>query len=159
SLGADLSVLGFTEQELQRALRPGTEGLTDENDVPELGEAAVSRIGEVWCLGEHRVACGDCTDPQQVAALLAGKKPQLMVTDPPYGVNYDPTWRNQRGQSQTTRTGKVRNDERDDWEAAWALFPGNIAYVWHAALHSIAFANSLTRQGFTIRAQIIWAKE
>jgi DNA modification methylase len=159
SLGTDLSVLGFTEQELQTALQPGTAGLTDENAVPELGEAAVSRLGDIWCLDAHRAACGDCTDPEQVAALLAGTKPVLMVTDPPYGVNYDPTWRNQRGLSQTTRIGKVRNDERDDWEAAWSLFPGNIAYVWHAALHSIPVANSLTRQGFTIRAQIIWAKE
>jgi len=53
----------------------------------------------------------------------------------------------------------VRNDERADWSAAWALFPGTIAYVWHGALHATTVAESLTRQGFAIRAQIIWAKE
>jgi len=53
----------------------------------------------------------------------------------------------------------VRNDERADWSAAWARFPGTIAYVWHGALHATTVAESLTRQGFTIRAQIIWAKE
>jgi DNA modification methylase len=55
--------------------------------------------------------------------------------------------------------GKVRNDERADWGAAWALFPGDIAYVWHGALHSTTVAESLQRQGFSVRAQIIWAKE
>src|SRR5215204_7665139 len=83
---------------------------------------------------------------------------ELMVTDPPYGVEYDPEWRNHRGLSESKRTGKVLNDERADWSAAWALFPGNIAYVWHGALRSIPVAESLLREGFTIRAQIIWAK-
>jgi DNA modification methylase len=82
-----------------------------------------------------------------------------MVTDPPYGVEYDPAWRQQRGLSSSVRGGKIRNDERADWAAAWALFPGNIAYVWHAALRSTTVAQSLTEQGFAIRAQIIWAKE
>jgi DNA modification methylase len=82
-----------------------------------------------------------------------------MVTDPPYGVEYDPGWREQRGLSRSGRRGKVRNDERADWAEAWALFPGNIAYVWHAALRASTVAESLTQQGFNIRAQIIWAKE
>src|SRR5262249_36763749 len=142
------------------ALAPAvTTGLTDENETPALAEQAVTVAGDVWLLGSHRVACGDSTDADLVRALLAGAKPNLMVTDPPYGVEYDPTWRNQRGLSQSSRIGKVRNDERDDWSDAWALFPGNIAYVWHAALHASAVANSLSQQGFTIRAQIIWAKE
>jgi DNA modification methylase len=82
-----------------------------------------------------------------------------MVTDPPYGVAYDPTWRHRAGVNKSTRIGKVRNDEQADWGRAWALFPGAIAYVWHGALHSTTVAESLTKQGFTIRAQIIWAKE
>ncbi|HEY7299473.1 MAG TPA: site-specific DNA-methyltransferase [Xanthobacteraceae bacterium] len=159
SLGANLSMLGFTEQELEKALQPGTPGLTDENDIPELGQAAVSLTGDVWCLGSHRISCGDSTEPSAVAALLGPSRPMLMVTDPPYGVGYDPAWRKQAGLSRSSRLGKVRNDERDDWEAAWALFSGNIAYVWHSALHSTTVADSLIRQGFAIRAQIIWAKE
>jgi hypothetical protein len=82
-----------------------------------------------------------------------------MVTDPPYGVNYDPEWRNKRGLSSSSRTGKVHNDERADWSEAWALFPGTIAYVWHGALRSIPVAESLVKEGFAIRAQIVWAKE
>jgi DNA modification methylase len=82
-----------------------------------------------------------------------------MVTDPPYGVSYDPAWRHRVGVNRSSRLGKVANDERADWEAAWKLFPGNIAYVWHGALHATTVADSLQKQGFVIRAQIIWAKE
>jgi DNA modification methylase len=159
ALGANLSLLGFTEQELAKALQSGAGGLTDENEIPEVGQEAVSRPGDIWCMGDHRVICGDSTDAATVAAVLGSRKPGLMVTDPPYGVNYDPEWRNQRAISNSARTGKVRNDERADWAAAWALFPGNIAYVWHAALQTPTFAESLQREGFSIRAQIIWAKE
>jgi hypothetical protein len=52
------------------------------------------------------------------------------------GVAYDPDWRNRAGASETKRTGKVLNDDRADWRAAWALFPGDVAYVWHGALHA-----------------------
>ena len=82
----------------------------------------------------------------------------LMVTDPPYGVEYDPTWRNRAGLGKTKRTGKVQNDDRADWREAWALFPGNVAYVWHGALHSSTVAQSLEACDFKIRAQIVWAK-
>ena len=82
-----------------------------------------------------------------------------MVADPPYGVDYDPAWRNESGSSRTRRTGKVMNDDRADWRAAWALFPGQVAYVWHGALHAGTVAESLVASGFDIRSQIIWAKE
>ncbi|GGJ44608.1 DNA-methyltransferase [Neoroseomonas lacus] len=82
-----------------------------------------------------------------------------MVTDPPYGVAYDPEWRNMAGVSTTRRTGKVENDDRADWREAWALFPGDVAYVWHGALHATTVAESLTACSFDIRAQIIWAKD
>jgi ParB-like chromosome segregation protein Spo0J len=139
-MGADLAALGFTAQELAAALNQGDQGLTDENEVPEVAETAVTVAGDIWCLGAHRVACGDSTDAETVKALLGGVIPTLMVTDPPYGVEYDPEWRNERGLSSSFRTGKVHNDERADWSAAWALFPGNIAYVWHGALRSIPAA-------------------
>jgi DNA modification methylase len=160
TLGADLSVLGFSAAELSQALTPAdTMGLTGEDEVPPPSRSAVSRPGDIWCLGPHRLACGDCTDAAIVEALLAGVEPRLMVTDPPYGVDYDPAWRHRAGVNQSARVGKVCNDQRADWAAAWALFPGQISYVWHGALHAATVAESLVRQGFTIRAQIIWAKE
>jgi len=160
ALGADLSVLGFTVKELAQALTSAdTMGLTHEDEVPASCETPVSRPGDIWCLGPHRLACGDSTDAATVKELFGGVEPPLMVTDPPYGVDYDPAWRHRAGVNQSTRIGKVPNDERADWAEAWALFPGRIAYVWHGALHAATVAESLIRQGFTIRAQIIWAKE
>jgi DNA modification methylase len=94
-----------------------------------------------------------------VERLLLKVKPLLMCTDPPYGVEYDPSWRNQAGAAKTKRTGKVLNDDRADWREAWALFPGDVAYVWHGALHAATVAESLEVAGFTIRSQIIWAKD
>lgn len=86
-----------------------------------------------------------------------------MVTDPPYGVEYDPDWRNHAHRSDGTplgasAKGTVRNDDRADWREAWALFPGDVAYVWHAGLFAGIVANSLIETGFKLRSQIIWAK-
>ena len=97
ALGADLQMLGFSGPELARALQPGSAGLTDENEVPQLAEQAVTARGDTWCLGPHRMVCGDSTDPQTVVSVLGPDQPRLMVTDPPYGVNYDPTWRHRAG--------------------------------------------------------------
>ena len=70
----DLSTLGFTSHELATALAAGgTIGLTDENEVPELAEEGVTRAGDIWCLGPHRLACGDSTDGATVTELLGGK--------------------------------------------------------------------------------------
>jgi DNA modification methylase len=158
-LGADLSALGFNEQELATALNGSGSGLTGEDEVPSIADAAVSAPGDIWCLGPHRIACGDSTDADLVTTLLAGAAPQLMVTDPPYGVEYDPEWRHRLGVNKSDKRGKIKNDERADWAAAWALFPGEIAYVWHGALHAGTVAESLSKTGFTIRSQIVWAKE
>jgi DNA modification methylase len=160
ALGADLAALGFTAEELARALTPAvTAGLTNEDAAPPLSETAVTVPGDIWCMGPHRAACGDSTDGRVVSAVLGGVQPHLMVTDPPYGVDYDPSWRHRAGVNRSDRIGKVNNDSCADWAAAWALFRGNIAYVWHGALHATTVAESLTRHRFTIRAQIIWAKE
>ncbi len=157
--GFDLGLTGFDAGELASLLTEPTSGLTDPDDVPEPPAVPVACAGDVWRLGRHRLACGDCTDPAVVEAVLGAVRPHLMVTDPPYGVEYDPAWRNRAGLSTTKRTGKVENDHRADWREAWALFPGEVAYVWHGALHAVTVAKSLVACGFDIRAQIVWAKD
>ena len=98
AVGADLSMLGFSKQELASALQGGVNpGLTDENDTSEAIGPAFSVDGDIWCLGLHRIRCGDSTDPDTVSRLLVGVTPRLMVTDPPYGVEYDPSWRHRPG--------------------------------------------------------------
>jgi DNA modification methylase len=158
ALGLDLTSIGFDAGEIDALLRHG-EADPREEDVPPVPKVAVSRPGDLWCLGSHRLLCGDATSAADVSRLLAGVIPHLMVTDPPYGVNYDPAWRNAVGLSETKRTGKVANDDRADWREAWAQFPGEVAYVWHGALHASTVSDSLTAAGFAVRSQIIWAKE
>jgi DNA modification methylase len=160
-LGAELNLIGFSDGELQAlfaraAIKPG---LTDPDAVPETPVEPISRPGDVWLLGKHRLVCGSSTDAGTVARCLNGVTPHLMVTDPPYGVEYDPSWRHRAGVNVSKRTGQVSNDDRADWREAWALFSGDVAYVWHAGLHATTVAKSLVASGFTIRSQIIWAKE
>jgi DNA modification methylase len=157
-LAFNVDLLGFEVGELERLL--GSDGAMErEDDVPAAPETPISRAGDLWLLGRHRLLCGDATCASDVARLLGDVRPHLMVTDPPYGVEYNPAWRNESGASQTRRTGKVLNDDRADWREAWALFPGEVAYVWHGALHAGTVAESLIATGFEIRSQIIWSKE
>ena len=111
----------------------------------------MSRPGDVWLLGDHRVGCGDSTDAADVEPVLAGSQPHLMVTDPPYGVDYDPSWRARRGfGSGKLAQGKVLNDDRADWRQAYALFPGDVAYVWYGALHGDVVAADLAACGLRL---------
>ena len=160
----DLDLLGFSDEDLDALLQdPGTLGedssVDGEDDIPEPPVTPVSVAGDLWQLGPHRLICGDSTSADVVGRLLGTVKPLLMVTDPPYGVEYDPSWRNQAGAAKTKRTGKVLNDDRADWREAWSLFPGDVAYIWHGALHAATVADSLIAAGFAIRSQIIWAKD
>lgn len=150
----DLGMIGFGADELNRLL-PNGGGQTDPDEVPPLPAEPISALGDVWVLGKHRIACGDCTDRAVVDKVLADVKPHLMVTDPPYGVNYDPT----RTSDNKLKAGKVLNDDRADWREAWALFPGDVAYVWHASMHTATVLDSLESVGFEHRAMVIWAKD
>ncbi len=140
----------------------------DPDVSPPLPKEPKSKPGDLWLLGKHRVLCGDSTLAPRVDALLDGVEPHLMVTDPPYGVNYDPDWRNKTyldswkgkdGKKIGARAvGKVKNDDKVDWREAWALFPGSVAYVWHSGLHGTEVVESLMDCKFVPRAQIIWVK-
>ncbi len=116
-LGVDLGSIGFDAGEIDDLLRFGQADAREE-DVPDVPSVPASRPGDLWCLGSHRLLCGDATKAQDVTRLLAGVSPHLMVTDPPYGVNYNPGWRNAAGLSETKRTDKVANDDRADWREA-----------------------------------------
>lgn len=158
-----LELTGFSEEEIAKLLNPEeVTGLTEPDETPELQEVVVTQLGDIWCLGNHRLRCGSSTVATDVESLLDGVSPHLMVTDPPYGVEYDPTWRDNAGgtfgDGKTKMRGKVDNDHTADWSEAYALFPGHIAYVWHSALHASEVAKNLTDLDFKLRAQIIWVK-
>jgi DNA modification methylase len=173
----DVSLTGFDPRELEDLLT------LPDNDVqpdvaPPLPENPVSRPGDLWLCGnrrnQHRILCGDATKPESVARLLGDRKPFLMVTDPPYGIELDSEWRDRAGlnscgsaeasymkhrtagHTETTISG----DTRADWSDAFALVPSlQIAYVWHASVFTREVLDGLLRIGFLHHQQIIWDKQ
>ena len=157
----DLDAIGFSAGELDKLLAfglpdPGANEDTSQTPAPP----PVTEPGDLWLLGAHRLLCGDSTNAGHVARLLGSVQPHLMVTDPPYGVEYDPSFRNDalnRG-TDSARVGEVLNDDRADWREVWALFPGDVAYVWHAATRAYEVEASLRACKFETRAVIAWVK-
>ena len=149
----------FTDAELTELLNSHqTSGKDDENAVIAPADTNIE-IGDLFVLGTHRLLCGDATSEADVARLLEDRRPLLMTSDPPYGVNYDPGWRHQRYPSQRTAVGRVLNDHRSDWTDAFKLFTGAVAYVWHSAMRGAIVGANLERAGFSLRSQIIWRKQ
>ena len=167
----DLSLTGFDPGEIDGLL-----AIPDEeraNTAPPLPDNRVSRVGDLWICGKHRVLCGDATQFENVARLLGERKPILMVTDPPYGIELDSEWRDRaglnghgpaepsymkhrtKGHTETTISG----DTRADWSEAFELVPTlQIAYVWHASKFTREALDGLLRIGFLHHQQIIWDK-
>lgn len=159
-LDFDLSLTGFDDREI-RNLLADEEELERAEETPEAPVNPVTQLGDVWIMGKHRIVCGDSTSATDVAKCLNGVEPHLMVTDPPYGVEYDSSWRETAMPEKNTSKGargKVANDDQADWSGAWSLFSGHVAYVWHAGNKAHIVAESLLSCDFDIRAQIIWAK-
>jgi DNA modification methylase len=166
----DLLNYGFTEEQL---LGTSKENIAEElasddaeDEVLEPGneKEAITKLGDIYELGGHILICGDSTDPATVSRVLDNREVVLMVTDPPYGVNYDPTWRNSiksegKFRSATKMNGKVLNDDQADWRVTYSLFTGSIAYIWCASLHSHEVAKNLEDCEFKLISQIIWNKQ
>ena len=134
-------------------------GKTDPDELPAVRPTTI-RPGDLFELGDHRLLCGDSTKAEDVNAVLLDRMPSLMVTDPPYGVNYDPGWRRRAGVNQNPdKQGPVANDDRWDWTETWQLSRSPVAYVWHGGLLSGPVASTLEAARYVIRSQIIWVKD
>lgn len=158
---SDLVDWGFTAEELNLDVTE-IEPTEPDNEILEPPKNPKTKLEDVYELGDHRIICGDSTRNDVVNLLIGKEHPILMVTDPPYGVNYDPKWRKDiKGKFGVAcrATGKVQNDEQVNWALAWHLFPGSIAYVWHADRFASEVQKSLEDAEFEIIAQIIWAKQ
>src|ERR1700683_572940 len=171
----DLNLVGFDDIELQRLLeaQDAAPGLTDEDAVPDVQPEPVAQTGDLFVLGDQRVICGDCTDPEVVARLLGVAKPLLLVTDPPYGIELDSEWRDRAGlngcgpaeasymkhRTEGHTQTEISGDTRADWSEAFALVPSlQVAYVWHASKFTREVLDGLLRIGFLHHQQIIWNK-
>jgi DNA modification methylase len=168
----DIAAMGFDDTEYGALL----DGLTPELPDPGNGgdgfepdEAAPCRVqaGDVWLIGGvHRLICGDCTDPATVERLMQGETPLLMITDPPYGVNYDANWRVESNVGrdlpetlrQATAVGQVANDFVSDWQQVYALSNAVVAYVWCSSWYIGDVQNHLKNADYVRRALIIWIK-
>jgi site-specific DNA-methyltransferase (adenine-specific) len=159
--GFDLELTGFTDEEI-KALMPVevTEGLTDEDEVPEVPVQPVSVEGDIWLLGKHRVMCGDSTSTDHLAQLTQGNLVDMWLTDPPYNVAYE---------GGTKDKLKIKNDEmgdeqfrqflRDAYTAADTVMkPGAVFYIWHADLEGYNFRGAAKDAGWTVRQCLIWKK-
>jgi len=162
--GTDLSLFwGDDEINTWKKDIPEAPG-ADIDQAEALREKWQTATGQLWKIGDHRLLCGDCTNPQDVDRVLDGDVPMLMVTDPPYGVEYNPNWRNEAAEAgvlaySARRIGQVSNDDRVDWSEAWALYPGDILYAWSpGGDHIIQTGQAIIDSGFIIRNQIIWVK-
>lgn len=153
---------GFTQEELDKLISSIAPEIADD-EAPEPPANPISKRGDIWQCGNHRVMCGDSTSGEDVKALLDGATPFIMVTDPPYGVEYDPAWRNEAAAKgligyAARREGVVENDDKKEWTEAYRLFFGDVAYVWHAGRFAADLVVNLRDAGLEIRTQIIWKK-
>jgi DNA modification methylase len=138
--------------------------LLEEKSDPEIVplqslKAPITNTGDMWLMGDHRLICGDATKPEVVKILFGDNNPLMMITDPPYGVSYDATWRAEVDNCTNRKSGKVANDHLCDWSEAYKLFTGNVIYLWHAGVHALTVAQNLIDSGFKIRSEIIWVKQ
>lgn len=175
---AALKLSGFTEEEWAElragldSLDVGTAAATDPDEVPEMDDAApaFTEKGDVWYLGRHRVICGDSTMPSTYEALLQGEQADLMVTDPPYNVNYGEKNRQASAHDGWDRVlDDIANDNLSDEDfysflaefytsALASLKPGAAFYVWHADIEGLNFRKALKDAGGSIRETLIWNK-
>ncbi|MHB8914940.1 MAG: site-specific DNA-methyltransferase [Thiobacillus sp.] len=166
--GFDLELTGFTLDEIEE-LSPEQipEGLTDEDHVPEVQPEPISKLGDIWLLGKHRVMCGDSTSIDAVEKLMAGEKAALVVTDPPWNVAYGTNLAN-NAQGDKART--IMNDsmDSDKWDEFLSAVVGNLSLVTlpGCPLYCVmgpsewpAIDKALRGGGFHWSSTIIWAKD
>lgn len=159
----DAALAGFGAEELEKLLsefEEPTSFLTDPDDVPEVPEEPVTKPGDIWLLGRHRLLCGDSTKSEDVECLMGGQKANMVFTDPPYNVDYV---------GKTKDALKIQNDSMSDADffqfllAAYTCMlthteSGGAIYVCHADSEGTNFRKALVEAGWLLKQCIIWAK-
>jgi site-specific DNA-methyltransferase (adenine-specific) len=159
--GLDLSLTGFGEEEIN-ALKPEVvnEGLTDEDAVFEPPPEPITKPGDIWVLGRHRLMCGDSTSIDHLEKLCNGRQVDMWLTDPPYNVAYE-------GKTKDALT--IKNDSmlddifrqflRDAYTAADAVMKsGAVFYIWFADVESYNFIGAVKDVGWKMSQILIWKK-
>ena len=167
ALDGDLTGTGFIDDDYDDLLdalndadlaAQDTDLLGDPDDAPEPPVTPLSKLGDVFTLGRHRVICGDSTDPAVITALMDGTTAACMWTDPPYGVEYT---------GGTADQLTIQNDGAEDLDqllqaafknALHGLRPGAPVYVAHSDTRRISFETALTDNGYLVRQNLVWVK-
>ena len=156
----DIALTGFDEKDIAKlfAVEDG-DAKDDDFDVDEeLQKSPVSKSGDVWLLGNHRLVCGDSTKKETYMVLMDGKNANLVVTDPPYNVNYEGS------------AGKIKNDNMENGKFYQFLFDAftNVEkamsddasiYVFHADTEGLNFRKAFSEAGFYLSGTCIWKKQ
>lgn len=161
-LSLELDDLDLTGFDFDWGMPEAEEPEVEEDEAPDVDEInpPITKVGNIWQLGRHRLMCGDSTSTECVQELMGGIQADILVTDPPYGVDYT---------GKTKDALKIVNDAKDDAEfvgflrAAFAaadavLKPGAVYYIWHATTRAYAFETACQQVGWDIRQILIWVK-
>ena len=157
-----LDILGFDADELKALLDPvtPTEGLTDEDAVPETPEEPKTKPGDIYRLGKHRLMCGDSTSIDALEKLCETQLVDMWLTDPPYNVAYE----GKTKEALTIKNDSMEDDQfrqflRDSYTAADSVMkPGAVFYIWHADSEGYNFRGAAKDAGWTVRQCLIWKK-
>ena len=136
------------------------EGNTDPDDVPEVPEDPTTKPGDLWILGNHRLLCGDSTNPQHVDRLMDGQQANLWLTDPPYNIAYEGGSKKRKAiKNDSMAASDFRQFLRDAYSLADAhLCPGGAFYIWHADTEGYNFRGAALDVGWQVRQSLIWNK-
>ncbi len=151
----DLSLLGFDPDELDALLNPivETDGLTDEDAVPDVPDEPKTKLGDIYILGNHRLMCGDSTSIDAVEKLLDGQRPDMVFTDPPYNIDY---------QGVKDKRDKIKNDKMEDSEfrdfLIQSLYSCETMYVCCSWQYAHLFKDAMENIGRKPKAMIVWDK-
>jgi DNA modification methylase len=152
--GFDLSLLGFDDKELNALLQPEiVDGLTDEDEVPEIPEEPKTKLGDIYILGNHRLMCGDSTSIDAVEKLMDGERPDMVFTDPPYNIDY---------QGVKDKREKIKNDKMSDESfkdfLMQSLYSCETMYVCCSWQYAHIFKEAMEAIGRKPKAMIVWDK-
>ena len=164
-----LDLLGFNEDQLNDLLFEEKQGLTDEDEVPETPEEPITKLGDIWKLGKHKLICGDATNKDTVKLLMEDNKADLLFTDPPYNVNYSARTGIRSGKIRDNMA-HIKNDNLDDDQFNQLLensiknmfdyMDSKASYYicnnWHC---SDVFKKVLFKLNINVKAWIVWNKD
>jgi DNA modification methylase len=166
----DLNLLGFSDEELADLLAEPTEGLTEDDEAPELQAVAITKPGDVWLMGKHRLLCGDSCNITDMENLTAGQAVDMWLTDPPYNVAYGAgaAFKN-KGDGGARIEKTILNDDMSDENfrqflrdafvtAGTVMKAGAVFYIWHSDTEGFNFRGACQDAGWTVRQCLIWKK-